>query len=92
MHGHLGVERRRFRQVPGAPLGLDRLIEDVESGHDHLAFGRRHEAGDDPHGRGLTGAVRAEETEDFAPLDAKGQIVDRGDAAVALRGVLDLYH
>ena len=31
---HVGVERRRFRQVAGAALGLDRVREDVEAGDD----------------------------------------------------------
>ena len=89
-HRHLGIERRRFRQIAGAALGLDRLVEHVESGDDRLAFRRRHVAGQNAHGRRLAGAVRAEEAEDFSPLDAEVQIVDRGDAAVAFGEVLNL--
>ncbi len=90
--GHVGVERRRFRQVAGPPLGFDRLIEDVEAGHHRAAFRRRHVAGQDPHRRGLSGAVRPEEPEDLPSLDAKADIVHGGDAAVALRDVLNLDH
>ena len=37
--GHVRVERRRLREVSGAPLGFDRLFEDVEAGDDRLALG-----------------------------------------------------
>ena len=89
---HVGIERRRFRQVAGAPLGFDRLIEDVEPGDDRLALGRRHVAGQDAHRRRLAGAVRPEEAEDLAALDAEADVVDGGDAAVAFREVLNLDH
>ena len=89
---HVGIERRRFRQVAGAPLGLERLVEDVEPGDNRLAFGGRHEPRQDPHRRRLAGPVGAEKAEDFAALDAEADIVDRGDAAVAFREVLDLNH
>ena len=68
-HRHFRVERRRFRQVAGAALGFDRLIEHVVTGDDGLALGGRHVAGQDAHRRGLAGAVRAEEAENFASLD-----------------------
>ena len=90
--GHVGIERRRFRQVSRPALGFDRLIEDVEPGDDGLAFGRRHVAGQDPHRRGLAGAVRTEKAENFAALDAEADVVDGGDAAVLFREVLDLNH
>ena len=83
--GHVRVEGRRFGKVAGAPLGFDRLV-------DGLPVGRRQEAGEDAHRRGLAGAVRSEKAEDFAPLHAETDIVDRGDAAVALREVLHLDH
>ena len=91
-HGHLGIERRRLRQVAGAALGLDGLIEDVEAGDDGLAVGRRHVPGEDAHRRRLARAVRPEEAEDFAALDPERHVVDRGDATVAFREVLDLDH
>ena len=90
--GHVGVERRRFRQVAGAPLGFDRLVEDVEAGDDRFALGGRHVAGQDAHRRRLAGAVGAEEAEDLAALDAEADVVDGGDAAVAFREVLNLDH
>ena len=89
---HVRVERRRFRQIAGPALGLDRLVEDVEARDDGFALGGRHEAGEDAHRRRLAGAVRAEEAEDLAALDAEADVVDRRDAAVAFREVLDLDH
>jgi hypothetical protein len=89
---HVGVERRRFRQVADAPLGLDRLIKDIEAGDDGFAVRGRHVAGQDPHGRRLAGAVRAEEAEDLAALDAEADVVDGRDTAISLREVLDLNH
>ena len=90
--GHVGIEGRRLRQVAGPPLGLDRLVEDVEAGDDGLAFGGRHVAGQNPHRRGLAGAVRAEEAEDLPALDAEADVVDRRKSSVPLREVLDLDH
>ena len=89
---HVGVERRRLRQVAGAALGLDRLVEDVEPGDNGFAFGGRHVAGQDAHRRRLAGAVGSEEPENLAALDPEADVVDRGDAAVAFREVLNLDH
>ena len=89
---HVGVERRRLRQIAGAAFGLDRLVEDVEPGDDGVAFRGRHVAGQDPHRRRLAGAVRSEEAEDLPALDAKAHVVHRGHPAVAFREVLDLNH
>ena len=40
-NAHVGVERRRLGQVAGAALGLDRLVEDVEPGHNCFPVGGR---------------------------------------------------
>src|SRR5262249_54123727 len=91
-NAHVGIEWRRLGQVARPALGLERLFEDVEPRDEGLAFGGRHVAGQNPHGRRLAGAVGAEEAEDFAPLDAEADVVDRGDAPVTLREALDLNH
>ena len=88
--GHVGIEGRRFRQVAGAPLRFNRLVEDVEAGDNGLALGGRHVAGEDPHRRRLAGAVLSQEPENFAAFDAEGEVVDGRDAAVAFREVLNL--
>ena len=45
--------------------------EDVVAGDGRASLRGRHVAGQDAHGGRLAGAVRAEETEDFARLDRK---------------------
>src|SRR5205823_3477606 len=45
---------------------------------------RRQAAGQDPHGRRLSGAVRAEKAEDLAGRGAEGDVLDGGTRAVAL--------
>ena len=91
-HGHFGIEGRRFRQVPRAALGLDGVREDVVARDDGFAVGRRHVAGEYTHRGGLTGAVRAQESENLTLLYTKGDVVDRGNRTVPLGEVLDLNH
>ncbi|HEY6508301.1 MAG TPA: hypothetical protein VIY56_09830 [Vicinamibacterales bacterium] len=91
-HAHVGVERRRLGQIAGAALGLDRFLGEIEAGHDGGALGGRHVAGEHAHGRGLAGAVRAEEAEDFAAFDREADVADGGKGAVPLGEVLDLDH
>jgi hypothetical protein len=68
------------------------VVEDVETRDGRLAVGGRHVTGDDPHGRGLAGAVWTEKTKDFARLCPKTHIVNGGKRAVFLKKVLDLDH
>jgi hypothetical protein len=89
---HLGIERRRLRQVPGAPLGGDRVVENVVSRDHGAPFGRRHIARENPHRRGFARAVRAKKAEDLSALDPETDVVDGGHGAVALGDVLNLDH
>ena len=89
---HVGVERRRLRQIAGPALGLDRLVEHVEARDDRLALRGRHVAGQDAHRRRLARAVRPQEPENFAPFHAEADVVHCGDAAVALGEMLNLDH
>ena len=91
-HAHVGIKRRRFRQIPGPAFGLDWLIENVEAGDNRLALGWRDKAGEDAHRRRLAGAVGPQEAEDFAALHAEADVLDGRHAPVALREVLNLYH
>src|SRR4029079_15109895 len=61
-------------------------------GHHRASFRRRHVASQDPHGGGLSGAVRSQEPEYFFLFHAKADVVHGGDAPVALRDVLNLDH
>src|SRR6185312_1983045 len=56
------------------------------------ALRRRVEAQDHPHGGGLPGAVRAEETGDHAGPDGERQVVDGYGGAVALDQVVSFDH
>ena len=68
---------RRAGASPMSPR-VDRLAE-----QQRLARGRRQQAGQHLHRRGLAAAVRAEEAEDLAALDAEADVVDRGEVAEA---------
>src|SRR5262249_9616028 len=92
MNGHVRVERRRFRKVAGPSLGFDGLVEHVEASNDGFAFGRRHVAGQYPHGRCLAGAIRSEKAQNFTALHPKADVVYGGDTTVALSEVLNLDH
>ena len=81
--GHLTVARRPFRQIAHASLRRDRSALDVVPADRHLTLGGRNEAGDHPHGRGLAGAVGAQEAEHLSRRDAEVQIVDRQLVAIA---------
>jgi hypothetical protein len=91
-HRHVGVQRRRLREIARAPLGLEWLIEHVVAGDDRAPLGRRHVAGQHPHRGGLPGAVGAEEAEDLSPFDTEADVVHGRDPAVAFGDVQNLNH
>jgi hypothetical protein len=91
-HAHVGIERRRFREVAGPPLGVEGMIEHVEAGHHRASLGRRHVTGQDPHGRRFSGAVGPQKAENLPFFDAKADVVHRSEPAVSLRDVLNLDH
>ena len=53
------------------------------------ARGRRDERAERPHGRGLPGAVRPEETEHLAVADLKGDVLERDPVTEALAQTVD---
>ena len=68
-HRHLAIARRAFGQVAEAGLGARcACVSTSWPQMRHAAGGRRHEAGEHAHGRGLARAVRAEEAEHLARL------------------------
>src|SRR5260370_29450604 len=82
--GHIRIYGRIFRQITSAPLGFDRLIDDIISRHTRPAFARGEVTGNDPHGRRFPGSVRAEEPEDFTLLHFKADVRDSKRRSVAL--------
>ena len=76
-----GIERERLRHVADAVArthvaGVERFSE-----QQRLAGGRRQQARQHLHGRGLAAAVRAEKAEDLAAFDGEIHPVDRGEIA-----------
>ena len=58
-----------------------------------IAPGRRpQEAGDRPEGRGLAGAVRADQRDELALADRQGDALEGPDVAVADVDVVELKH
>ena len=82
-HGQLFVKRKRLRDIadprPRRDVArIDRLAQELGT-----AFGRGKQPGQHLHRRRLAAAIGAEEAEDLAALDAKADMVDRGEIAKA---------
>ena len=86
--------------VAGAPLDLGRVRAHVVAGDEHRAVGRRDDAGQHPHRRGLAGAVAPEQGGGLAGRTPRGRRRDRLDGAERARagrvtstaGVLEVVH
>ena len=89
---HVAVERDVLGQVADPAPHLERLLEHVEAGHPGGPARGRHEAGEDPHGRRLAGAVRAEEADDLALLHGERHVLDGRNGSVVLGEAIDLDH
>ena len=81
----LAIEREGLRHVADPPAHLHVLPTHRLAEQHGFAFGRRQEAGQHLHGRGLAAAVRAEKAEDLALLDAKAHVIDRDELIKTLR-------
>ncbi len=92
LHRHVGVQGRRFRQVPDAAFRLDRLRKHIKPGDRRRAIGGRHVPGQHAHGRGFAGSVGSEKSKNFALFHTEADIVNRRKGPVAFREVLDLDH
>ena len=87
---HFRVERRVLGQIPDPAPDLERGLRDVQAADQHPSFARRHEAGDDPHGGRLPGAVRSQEAEDLTLRDAEAEVCNRERPPVALGDAVHL--
>jgi hypothetical protein len=85
------VDRRILTGQPDLLPNLRRVADDVEAHDTRRALVRRQQRRQDPHGRRLAGAVRAEQPEDAPTLDVEVDAAQRLDVAVALvqAGCLD---
>ena len=81
--GEVGIEAERLGQIAGVGARLaGRLAEDFSH-----AGGRFHDAGENLKRRGLSGAVRSDQSEDLARWKGERDTAHRFDVAVALRQV-----
>ena len=88
---HFRVQRRALWQIPDPPPDLEGGLGDVQTADQHPPLGGRHEAGDDPHGGGLPGAVRPQEAEDLSLRDAEAEVRYRECFPVALGDPVHQY-
>jgi hypothetical protein len=89
-HGEFAVERKGLRHVAhaaahGQVMGVHRLAEQLG-----MALAGWQQAGEHLHGRGLATAVRAQEPEDLATVDAEVDVVHRREIAKAAGEVVGL--
>ena len=81
------LSRSGTRTTPRRAISLRRPVLDPPSLEGHAAVGDAgvvdaEEAGDRPQGRGLAGAVGAEDGDDLSRLDGETDALHRGDRAV----------
>ncbi len=88
--GEVVVEAEALAHVADAALDALRVLRDVDTEDEPRARGRREQAAQHADGRGLAGAVRAEEAEDLALGHRERHAVDRGEGAEALGELAEL--
>ena len=71
----------KVRTTPRAAIRLGRSPGYLAAAEHDVASGRLVVAADDVEGRGLAGAVRADQPVDLALVHSEGKIVDGGEAA-----------
>src|SRR5207245_10128893 len=87
--GEVVEQPRLIRHERETALGPDRVEPQVDSADADLTVRRRVHAGQRPKGRRLAGAVRADQAEDLALVDAEGERIDGDHRAVVLRQIDD---
>ena len=92
VHRHVVVERRAIRQIADLGAHLVRLFDHVEPADADGSARRQEVAGENAQRRGLAGAVQAEQPDDLAALDLRGNRADDPPVAVVLEKILDFDH
>jgi hypothetical protein len=87
--GQVLVDRRVLAGQPDALADGLRVASHVDAQHRGQAGIRAEDRGEDAHGGGLAGAVRAEQAEDGAPLDLEVDPVEGDHVAEVLDQALD---
>ena len=75
--------------VSDAPIELDGVFANFDHGQLRRNLVGLHVTGQNPHGCGFSGAIRAEKTKNLSPFDTKADIVDGPDAARVFSNVVD---
>jgi hypothetical protein len=88
-HGEVVIERELLRHVADIPADLFRILGHVEARHRAPAGSGRQEAAEHADDGGLAGAVRPQETEDFALLHLEGNVVHGHEVAKGFDQVAD---
>src|SRR5690349_16587156 len=89
-HSQFRVERKRLSHEAYSPARFDVATLDRLAEKHCAPLSRRQQAREHLHGGGLSTAVRAEETEDLSPFDAKADVIDRSEATKFLSKALRL--
>ena len=89
---HIHIQRRQLRQVADAAFGLARLLQDIHSVDQDLSLAGGNIAGNHVHRGALARTVAPQETQNFALVDRKGNIVDRAFGTVTFGYVLKFDH
>ena len=89
---HVVIERHVFRHVTEVRAGLERLLENIETGDRGAPGSRRHKTREDPHRRAFPGAVRSEKPHDLAFAHLETQVLDRRLPCVAFREIFNFDH
>ena len=71
----IAVDRKLLRNVPELSQQVLSIFIEILTHELHIAEGRPHDPADHVHGRALSGAVRAEKSEDLSLLDFQIQVV-----------------
>ena len=89
LHGHIGIQRRNFRQVADAGFGLLGLFLNIMAVNGNGAARGRKIPGDHVHCGGFAGAVGPQQAVNTAVLHSEADIIDRGVFSVTLGQMLD---
>src|SRR5262249_22621837 len=92
LDAHFGIQRHALRQVTDVLAHLHRLVQDVVSGDDGAAGGRREVGGEDAHDRRLAGAVVAEQPDNFVAPDLETDVGNGQHGAEVLGKVVNFNH
>ena len=92
LNRQVGIYRHPFGEIADQLFDLVGVADDIMVADTGPPRGGRKEAGQNAHGGAFPGPVRAQETDDLATGDLKGDIVNGQDGAEALGHVFNANH